>query len=359
MNKLRLLFFIVLSVLILQQCRKDPSLDTPALKSADTAKYVSTPYLFSIPSGFPTIVNTPADNPLTIEGIALGKKLFYDPILSGDNTMSCGSCHAQPFNFSDNNKQFSKGITGAFGTRNAPTIVNVIWMPYFFWDGRAATLEDQVLGPVANPIEMHSTWSNVVSKIQASTVYPDLFNKAFQTKTITQDLITKAIAQFERTFISANSRYDRWVAGKDTLSASEQRGYNMFYTETADCFHCHTTQLFTDNLFHNNALDAFPKDSGRAKVTKNPNDIGRFKTPTLRNIEFSAPYMHDGRFTTLEQVVDFYSSGLQFSATVDPLMKKLSTGGAQLSTQQKQDLIAFLKTLTDSSFVTNVAYSKN
>jgi cytochrome c peroxidase len=354
MEKLVIRFFLGSAVLLLQQCKKDPSLDVLPLPD-NTNK--TTPYVITIPAGFPTVLNTPANNPLTVEGIALGKKLFYDPILSGDNTMSCGTCHAQAFNFSDHNKQFSTGITGAIGTRNTQALVNLAWNPVFFWDGRAATIEEQVLGPVANPIEMHLSWPTAVTKIQSNAEYPDLFDKAFQTKTVTQDLITKAIAQFERTMISANSRFDRWRVNKDTLSLSEQRGYDLFYTEQGDCFHCHTTQLFTDNLFHNNGLDAFPSDSGRAKVTKSPNDVGKFKTPTLRNIALSAPYMHDGRFTTLEEVVDFYSSGLQFSATVDPLMKKLNLGGAQLNAQEKQDLINFLRTLTDQEYITNTAYS--
>jgi len=355
MKKLVILFFFGCGVLFLQHCKKDPSLDMPILTSDSTNNPI--PYVITIPPGFPTVLNTPADNPLTVEGIALGKKLFYDPILSGDNTMSCASCHAQAFNFSDHNKQFSKGITGAIGTRNAPALINLIWEPYFFWDGRAATIEEQVLSPVANPIEMHLSWTTAVAKVQSNAEYPDLFNKAFQTTTVTQDLITKAIAQFERTFISANSRFDRWVLNIDTLSASEKRGYDIFYTEKGDCFHCHTTKLFTDNLFHNNALDAFPNDSGRAKVTRNSNDVGKFKTPTLRNIAYSAPYMHDGRFATLEEVIDFYSSGLQFSATVDPFMKKVNSGGVQLDAQSKQDLINFLKTLGDPEYISNTAYS--
>jgi cytochrome c peroxidase len=355
-NKHVILLFLAFGLIALEQCKKDPPI-IPASSNTDTVPttFAATPYTLIIPIGFPTKTNIPTDNPLTVEGVALGKKLFHEPLLSGNNTQSCASCHNQTFSFSDN-QTFSKGIDGALGTRNAQPIINSLWMSSLFWDGRALTLEDQALEPVPNPIEMHQSWSNAIAKLQAEASYPTLFKKSFGTTTITKELVVKAIAQFERTFISANSKYDRWLNGKAQLDSSELRGYNLFFTEKADCFHCHGNILFTDNLFHNNGLDAFPSDQGRQKVTNDANDEGKFKTPTLRNLLFTAPYMHNGRFTTLEQVVEFYSTGLKFSATVDPLMKNVNRGGIQLTSQEKLDLVAFLKTLTDSSFVNNTAF---
>jgi cytochrome c peroxidase len=170
-------------------------------------------------------------------------------------------------------------------------------------------------------------------------------------------LVVKAIAQFERTIISSNSKWDKYLRGEVSLSQTEAKGFEIFFTEKGDCFHCHTTILFTDNLFHNNGLDSIFNDEGLSNITNNPNDQGKFKTPTLRNIEFTAPYMHDGRFTTLEEVIDFYSEGIVWSSTIDPLMKKVSQGGVHLNEEEKNNLIAFVKTLTDTTFVNNSDYS--
>lgn len=313
--------------------------------------YNPTPYTIVSPISFPTML-IPENNPMTVEGIALGKKLFHDKILSGDGTQSCASCHLQIAGFSDTNR-FSKGIDGLFGDRNASTIINAGWNTSNFWDGRAVTLEDQAFDPVVNPIEMNNTWHNVENTLNANAAYKYLFKKAFNIDDIDSTHVVMAIAQFERTLISANSRYDKYFRQEVQLTPSELNGYVIFNTEQGDCFHCHSTDMFIDNLFHNNGLDAEPfLDLGLAKVTGLSSDNGKFKTPTLRNIEFSFPYMHDGRFTTLEQVVEHYNSGGHFSSTVDPLMKKLGVG-LQLTNQQKQDLVAFLKTLSDTDFITN------
>ena len=294
----------------------------------------------------------PDNNPMTVEGVTLGKKLFHDKILSADGTQSCASCHFQAAGFSDTNR-FSEGIDGSFGDRNASTIVNAGWNTSNFWDGRATTLEDQAFGPVVNPIEMNNSWQNVENTLNANTTYKDLFKKTFNIDDIDSTHVVMAIAQFERTLISANSKYDKYLRNEIQLSPSELNGLVIFNTEKGDCFHCHSTDMFIDNLFHNNGLDAEPfTDLGLAKVTGIDSDNGKFKTPTLRNIEFSAPYMHDGRFSTLEQVVEHYNSGGKYSTTVDPLMKKLGVG-LQLTEQEKQDLIAFLKTLSDTEFLNN------
>ncbi|MBT5698475.1 MAG: c-type cytochrome, partial [Flavobacteriales bacterium] len=302
------------------------------------------------PYGFPDMI-IPEDNPMTFEGVELGRKLFNDPILSGDGTQSCISCHIQSANFSDTN-QFSTGINGMHGNRNASTIINSGWNNSNFWDGRAITLEEQAFSPVVDPIEMNDTWSNVENKLNSNSEYIQLFKQAYNIDYIDSTHVVMAIAQFERTLISNNSKFDKYSRGEEVFTKSELNGFAIFNSEKGDCFHCHGTSLFTDNLFHNNGLDVEPfLDLGLGKITENTNDNGKFKTPTLRNIEVSAPYMHDGRFATLEKVIEHYDSGGHFSSTVDPLMKKLGVG-LNLTNQEKSDLIAFLKTLTDYDYIT-------
>ena len=315
--------------------------------------YDPTPYDLKIPELFP-IMEIPEDNPMTVQGVTLGRMLFYDPILSGDSTLACAGCHKQEFAFTDENR-FSTGIDGLMGDRNAMQVINMGWVAKLFWDGRANGVADQALGPVENPIEMHDTWGNAVVKLTRHPDYPELFFRAFGTWDITKELTADAIAQFERTLISGSSRYDTVL---DTsipvfLTDEELNGFDIFNTEKGDCFHCHAGILFTDDLFHNNGLDAVQVDEGLGKVTGSAFDNGKFKTPTLRNIALTAPYMHDGRFETLEEVIDFYSEGLQFSETIDPLMKNVHEGGIQLTPQEKSDLISFLHTLTDSAFIKN------
>lgn len=301
---------------------------------------------------FPPLA-VPEDNPLTRQGAELGRRLFYDPILSADSTQSCSSCHTQAYAFSDNGRRFSIGIDGVAGTRNAPALVNIGWNLSHFWDGRAPALEAQALEPVVNPIEMHETWEHVVAKLRRHRDYPELFRQAFCSGEITAERVVAAIAQFERTFVSRDSKYDRFLRGQATLAPAEQRGLRLFFTEKGDCFHCHNDGLFTVRDFRDIGLDSLPPDAGRAAITQQAGDVGRFKIPTLRNVEFSAPYMHDGRFATLDAVLDHYNSGGVHSANVDPLIRV--GRGLGLTVEQKQDLIAFLRTLTDSSFVTNPA----
>lgn len=320
--------------------------------TGDTTTYNPTAQPLVLPALFqqflisPTI---PSDNPQTKEGIALGKKLFYDPILSGSGTLACAGCHAPQNSFSS---------TAMVGTRNAKVIVNLAWnTDGFFWDGRAPQFEDQAYQPVVHPLEMQTTWPAAVARLQASTEYPTLFKKAFGTTTIDSTLVVKAIAQFERTLISGDSKFDKYLRQETTLTSQELAGYNLFMTEKADCFHCHGSPqnpLWTDNKYYNNGLDSVFTDVGREKVTNNPNDRGKFRSPTVRNLVFTAPYMHDGRFNTIDEVIDHYNSGMVNSPTLNSLLAgHLSQGGLQLTTQEKQSLKAFLLTLTDSSFVTN------
>ena len=324
--------------------------DSLACFDNDSCEYfTTTPFILSIPSSFPNM-NIPSDNPTTVEGVALGEQLFHDPILSADNTLACINCHQKNSSFSDPN-QFSTGIDNIAGTRNASVLVNLGWQTSFNWDGSANNLEEQAFEPITNPIEMHNTWQNVEIKLNAHEEYPELFKSAFNIDYIDSIHVVKAISQYERTLISADSKFDRYSKGEEQLTASELNGFAIFNSEKGDCFHCHGTSLFMDNDFHNNGLDNEPfLDIGLGKITGNPNDYGKFRTPTLRNIEFSAPYMHDGRFTTLEEVIDHYNSGGKNSSTIDPLMKKVGIG-LQLTNQEKTDLIAYLKTLSDYNFI--------
>ena len=353
----RLICFL-LSTILLFSCKKEGCIDPIALNynpdahiNNGSCEYITTtPYHVITPYGFPDMI-IPEDNPMTVEGIELGRKLFIDPILSGDGTQSCISCHLQSANFSDTN-QFSTGINGMHGNRNASTIINAGWNNSNFWDGRAITLEEQAFSPVVDPIEMNDTWSNVENKLNSNSEYIQLFKQAYNIDYIDSTHVVMAIAQFERTLISNNSKFDKYSRGEEVFTKSELNGFAIFNSEKGDCFHCHGTSLFTDNLFHNNGLDVEPfLDLGLGKITENTNDNGKFKTPTLRNIEVSAPYMHDGRFATLEKVIEHYDSGGHFSSTVDPLMKKLGVG-LNLTNQEKSDLIDFLKTLTDYDYIT-------
>ena len=323
--------------------------------------YSPIPYSLKIPELFqqklidPLI---PSNNPLTEEGVALGKKLFFDRKLSGNNTQACASCHKPQNSFTDNTR-FSNGIDGVFGSRNSMPLMNLAWnfTDKFAWDGKELGLERQALEPVKNPIEMHSNWRNVAEKLQQDPEYPTLFLRAFGTTTIDSSLVTKAIAQFERILISGNAKFDQYLLGNATLSLEELNGFTVFMDEEkGDCFHCHGSDnnpLWTDNSFHNNGLDSTFDDLGLGAVTGDPNDNGTFRSPSLRNLNFTAPYMHDGRFATLEEVINHYSEGLQFSSTIDPLMKKVNQGGVQLTSQEKLDLKAFLLTLTDPEFINN------
>ena len=328
--------------------------------------YVPVPYTLNMPPIFeqklaPPFI--PSDNPLTAEGVALGKKLFFDPILSGTRTQACAHCHRPQDGFS-HAFQFSEGANGDLGTRNSMPLFNNAWNynELFTWDGKEFRLENQAFEPVTNSIEMNGNWTSIEQLLNTHDDYPELFRKVFGNQRIDSTMVVKAIAQFQRILISGNSKFDRYLLGETTLTPQELNGFNVFMAENkGDCFHCHGSDnnpLWTDNDFHNNGLDATFTDLGLGGVTGDPNDNGKFKTPTLRNLVFTSPYMHDGRFATLEEVIDFYSEGLQNSPTIDPLMKNVKQGGAQLSTSDKADLKAFLLTLTDFDFIRNPDFNK-
>jgi cytochrome c peroxidase len=317
----------------------------------------ATTLTIEVPPGFPELPN-PKNNRLTVEGVALGRRLFYDPILSGDSSQACGTCHVQQNAFGDP-RRFSEGIHGVKGNRNAPTIVNPGWTGETFWDGRAAGLEEQAKEPVPNPIEMDLPWPTAIERLERHPEYPELFCAAFGDSRITVDRVVKAIAQFERTFISSNSKYDQVRRGAATFTPEEQAGYRLFTTEIGDCFHCHMEPIFTTSTFHNTGLDSVIADNGRSDITGNPADIGKFKAPTLRNITESFPYMHDGRFGTLREVLDHYNLGFHDSDDVDPLIRARIPDPRQPPALRRRamregeidTLIIFLETLTDPEFL--------
>lgn len=303
-----------------------------------------------VPEDWPIPVYNFNNNPLTLDGFTLGRYLFYDPILSSDNSISCGSCHQQFAAFSHSGHDVSHGINGLLGTRNAPAIQNVNWLPTFMHDGGINHIEVMPLGPITNPVEMNETMVNVVAKLSASGKYKQLFTKAYGDDMVNSQRIFKAIAQFMGTMYSYNSKYDKVKEGKESFTAQEQAGYNLFVQK---CSSCHKEPLFSDFDFRNNGLVTYV-DSGRAHITGNAADRYKFKTPSLRNIEKTAPYMHDGRFYTLDQCLNHYVSGIVNSPTLDPTL----VGGISLSTQDKSDIKAFLKTLTDTKFLTDPRYSE-
>jgi cytochrome c peroxidase len=343
------------------------TLSTLSCNKESVSSYVntSTPSPLQVPQLFESLILNPIvppDNPQTEEGIFLGRKLFYDPLLSADNTQACASCH-NPENAFTNNNRFSEGIDGFFGDRNVMPLFNLAWNyeDAFFWDGRESGLENQAFEPITNPIEMHTSWPEVTEKLSQNSEYPLLFEAAFGSISIDSVLVSRAIAQFERTLISANSKFDAYLLGNSNLTMQEINGFNIFMDESkGDCFHCHGSEnnpLWTDNKFHNNGLDSSLTDLGLGRVTGDPSDNGKFKSPSLRNLIFTAPYMHDGRFSTIDEVINHYSEGLQNSPTIDPLMKKVAQGGVQLSPQEKANLKAFLLSLTDEEFISNPNFS--
>jgi len=331
------------------------------------------PYTLSYPPYFGNRVNTTDDNPLTVEGIALGRRLFYEKRLSANNTISCGSCHRQTHAFADD-RAFSRGFDQTPTRRNSMSLTNLLWVRHFFWDGRASSLEVQAITPMTDPHEMGQPLDSSAHRLAAIAGYPPLFSAAFGSDSITPDRIIKAITQFERTLISDNSPYDRYIRGEYTPTAAEQRGLALFYSNNgpngaagggapgiqgvqripgiqgirgSGCGSCHSGPKVFNETYHNNGLDSVPSDQGRSVITGMDYDRGRFRVVTLRNIALTAPYMHDGRFKTLQEVIDHYSDHILPSPTLSP----------SLSGEEKADLLAFLQMLTDSVFIADPRFS--
>lgn len=300
----------------------------------------------------------PADNPLTEEGIALGKKLFFDSVLSHDRTLSCASCHQPEAAFSDFRKDFSIGHEGRASTRNSMPLFNLAWHKEMFWDGRAKTLREQVLHPIEHPDELALSLEEALSRLQKDAEYSALFEEVFSSTEISSDHLAKALEQYLLSLVSQDARFDKAMRGEVEFTEQEKRGFQLFVTEHdpanglkgADCFHCHGGSLFTNHGFANNGLTNKFKDLGREAATGKASDRGKFKVPSLRNLTATAPYMHDGRFETLEEVITHYNSGVKRSPTLDPNLAKHPETGLDLSDEDQAALLAFLKTLTDHEF---------
>ncbi|MCB9033713.1 MAG: cytochrome-c peroxidase [Chitinophagales bacterium] len=357
-NKILYISLFLFIVLIVVQCKKEEN-------NTYNHNHVTTPYEFPNIEGFSAIPQNP-NNIVTVEGVALGKKLFFDTQLSLDYTISCASCHLPEKSFAENTK-FSTGVNGAIGTRNAMTLVNLAWYDAFFWDGKSLSLENQALIPVPQHNEMNLEWKFAVQRIQNDTSYKKLFNNAFGHFTVTKEDIANAIAQYEKTLISYNTPFEKYNRGEQDISASVLRGHKIFTTEKGDCFHCHSSnELFikSDEAFANNGMDFAETtddfvDKGLGAITGNPLDNGKFKIPTLRNLAFTAPYMHDGRFATLDEVIESYNKGPELSPSLANILKteaqrrlqQYGHWGLELTDEEKTDLKNFLLSLSDSSYI--------
>jgi cytochrome c peroxidase len=329
--------YSIIFLIILASCSVDSEVK-PKLPSNDIKEIV--------PDGWPQPVYRFENNPLTQEGFELGRELFYEELLSSNNMISCGSCHQLFSAFANADHRFSHGINDSLGNRNAPGLFNMNWNTSFMWDGGVNHLETQPLAPIANPIEMNENLNNVVAKLSSSNKYKQLFKSAFGNEEINSQKILKAFAQFQGVLYSYNSKYDQFKRNEVSLTNEEQAGYNLFIQK---CNNCHREPLFTDHDFKNNGLpvDVTINDFGREKITGNAEDKFKFKTPTLRNITLTAPYMHDGRFNSLEQVLNHYANGISNTTNLDPTLQS----GIPLTNIEKNYLKAFLFTLTDYKFV--------
>lgn len=335
MKKIIILIYII--IIGVAACKPDANFDTVNITT-------EAPVSFNIPQGWPQPFFNFENNTLTQERFQLGRKLFYDGRLSRDNSVSCGSCHQASAAFAHADHDVSHGIDGLLGNRNSPTIFNLAWHTSFFWDGGVNHIESQPINPIQNPVEMDENLTNIINKLNADTKYREMFNAAWGSELINSQRIFKSIAQFMGVMVSANSKYDKVTRGESgyNFTTAEQNGYTVFKN---NCVTCHKEPLFTDFSFRNNGLSI--ADSGRAIITKKAEDLYKFKIPSLRNLGYSAPFMHNGRLATLDAVLNHYESGIQITATLDPLLQN----GITLTTQERSDLLAFLNTLNDEEFV--------
>ncbi|MHA3787601.1 cytochrome-c peroxidase [Flavobacterium hauense] len=309
---------------------------------------------FRIPTNFPALAQDVENNYPTQKGFELGRRLFYDAQLSADNTVSCSSCHEQAFAFTHHGHALGHGINDQEGIRNAPAVQNLAFLNDYFYDGASNSIEMLSINPIHNPVEMAETLEGISAKLKKDKSYVQMFTAAFDGGEVSSGNILKALGQFMTMMVSANSRYDKYVRNEPggTMTAQELNGMKIFAEK---CASCHKTDLFTDNSFRNNGLPPNPNldDKGREVVTGFPADRYKFKVPSLRNAALTAPYMHDGRFGSLESVLNFYATGMRSSETLDPLLNKDGVLGVALSQDEKEAIIAFIKTLTDDEFVKN------
>lgn len=339
---------IFIAAISITGCKRDVSLDDVL---PDSSALIS----FTVPEGWPQPIYTFNNNKLTQQGFELGRKLFYDVRLSKDKSVSCGSCHQQFAGFAHLDHPLSHGINGLFGLRNSQGIFNMAWKPAFFWDGGVINIENQPINPIENPVEMGNTVTNVVNDLSSDAGYKMLFAKAFGDETINSQRIFKALAQFMAAMVSSNSKYDKYIrkeAGGE-FTEQELRGLTLFREK---CASCHKEPLMSDFSYRNNGLapDIALNDTGRAHITADAADRYKFMVPSLRNIDLSRPYMHDGRFNTLDAVLEHYRSGIMASENLDPSLKD----GIEMTDQEKADIISFLKTLSDNSFTKDKRFSE-
>ncbi|GAB3829227.1 cytochrome-c peroxidase [Pontibacter rugosus] len=322
------------------------------------------PLHLNVPANLASAVPSPERNPLTAEGVALGRALFYDPILSANNKVSCASCHQPDKAFSDGQALTTAGVTGKQLKRNVPAIINLAWQKSFFWDGGAKDIESLTFGPLTHADEMAQDLKELTKELQQHATYPQMFRQAFDSDSITSASITRALAQFQRTLISANARYDKYKRQEagGALSDAELKGFVLFQQH---CGSCHTSDFFTDQDYHNNGLDVLYSEDderlawGRGRISQQAGDIGKYKTPTLRNIALTAPYMHDGRFATLEQVLVHYRTGVKPSPSLAPqLQQPNGQFGLPITAAEQEKIILFLHTLTDEEFTQSKAFAK-
>jgi len=321
------LIYILLGVFFLFSCRKD------LIENI-------TPFEFNAPDYFPTLHYSFNNNEVTQEKFDLGKRLFFDKLLSSDNTISCESCHAQVHAFADHNVALSSGVEGRLGFRNSPTLANLAWSPSFMWDGGVNHIEIFSVAPITDSTEMNETMQNVIDKLNADASYVQQFKEAYGVNEVDDQAMFRALTVYMMMIVSDESKYDKWMKGKTSFTQEESAGKDLFEQK---CSSCHSGALQTDYSFRNNGLDAVFTDLGRGRITLEENDYGKFKVPSLRNVALTYPYMHDGRFFNLRDVLDHYDEGIVASETLDPLL----TSGIPMTEEEKDAIAAFLETLTD------------
>lgn len=324
---MRRLIYILIGFILLLACRKD------VIENI-------TPFEFNAPAYFPAVHYSFSNNEVTKERFELGKRLFFDGILSSDNTISCASCHAQVHAFADHNVALSSGVEGRLGNRNSPSIANLAWSPSFMWDGGVNHIEIFSVAPITDSTEMNETMQNVIDKLNADVSYVFQFNQAYGVEEVNDQAMLRALTIYMMMIVSDQSKYDRWIRGEALLTDQESQGKILFEQK---CSSCHSGSLQTDYTFRNNGLDEMFTDLGRGRITQNETDYGRFKVPSLRNVMLTYPYMHDGRFFSIRDVLNHYDSGIVHSETLDPLL----IDGIPMTESEKDAIIAFLSTLTD------------
>ena len=327
MKQIKYVSILLLMLVVVVGCRKDK-----------VEQII--PFDFEAPDYFPEVQYSFENNEVTKKRFALGKKLFFDPILSSDNTISCASCHAQVHAFADHNVALSTGVEGRLGKRNSPSIANMAWSPYFMWDGGVNHIEIFSLAPITDTNEMNETMSNVIDKLNALPKYKNHFKQAYGVDEVNDQVLFRALTNYMMMIVSDNSKYDQWIKGQAELTQEEHAGRLLFEEK---CSSCHSGALQTDYSFRNNGLYATFDDLGRGRITLNEADNGKFKVPSLRNVILTYPYMHDGSIYSIRDVLDHYDEGIVSSPTLDESL----TNGIPMTETEKDQIIAFLETLTD------------